>query len=195
MNPLDIVIAAFVLIPALLGVWRGMLWQIAVIVGLVGGAVGAVLFGPPLGSLLMPGSGWGELGMAAAVFVGVFIVVQLARWALRRLLAAIGLKWIDHLAGGLAAGACGAIAGAWLIMVLPLLLSEKPSVYERSLLLVHAEELACATGFPCSEDDHLEMRFDPSSLPGLPSNPWGFSLGHEPPGSDETTNGSIEPEE
>ncbi len=161
MSPIDIVLVAFVLVPALLGLFRGMLWPISVVVGLVAGGAAAAIFGPPLGSAVLPGSPWAPLAFAAAVFVAVFSVVQAARWLVRRMLSAIGLKWLDNLAGAVAAGAAGGLAGAWLVTSVLLFVPEAPPVYETSVLAAHAERLACRTGMPCGPEGVVRIAGHP----------------------------------
>lgn len=176
MNAIDILLGAFVMVPMLLGLWRGMLWPIAVVVGLVGGLIVGVLVGPPLGASFFPDVGWAPMAAAGVVFVVVFGAVQAVRWGMRRLMKAVRLKWVDHLAGGVASAAAGGIAGAWLVTTVALFLPEKPEAYESSLLAGHAEQVACRTGMPC-EDGSVSMRLgEDLELPGVQHILQRFSL-------------------
>ena len=166
MNHIDIVLIAFVLLPGLLGLWRGMLWPIAVTVGVVVGAITGLVFGPLLAEAFLPEAAWAPLAGGALLFVLVFSLVQGLRWLLRKILAALKLRWVDHVAGGLAAAAAGAIAGSWLITGVGMILPDKPPAYASSLLSGHAEAIACASGMPCDGDGPGNL-FDDSLLPDV----------------------------
>jgi uncharacterized membrane protein required for colicin V production len=150
-NPVDLFLLLCIAVPAALGLWRGMVGQLALVAGLVGAGAAAFVLGGEVAAWLLPeGPAWAPAAGAALAFFGVFIAIQIVGWGLRRLVAAMGLKWADHLGGGVAAAAAGGIAGAWCVTALALYLPERPAVYADSSLVTYAEQVACVTGLQCA---------------------------------------------
>ncbi len=163
MNLADVILCVCIIPPVLFGFWRGLLWQIGLLVGLVAGVLAAATLGPVVCDVLLPEAVWASLLGHLAVFVSVFLLVQLFRWLLHRGLVWLRLRWLDHLSGGVVAALTGALAGAWVIASVGFFAPEWMQTHkEDSYFGESAELLACETGFPC--DEEWEISFDAIGL-------------------------------
>ena len=110
MPVLDWIFLAVLLTSLLLGVWRGLVYEVLSLVSWVAAFVAAQWLAPTVASSL-PMSGATEMIRYAAAFVLVFIAVVLAvglvAWLMKKLVASVGLSPVDRLLGaafGLARG-------------------------------------------------------------------------------------------
>ncbi|MFI0546693.1 MAG: CvpA family protein [Brachymonas sp.] len=105
-NWIDYLCLAIVIISLLLGLWRGLIYEVFSLVGWVA-AFGlaqhyAAALQPKLAGLLALGN-WGSAGQYAlsfcVIFVAVLVLAGLLAWGLKQLTAAVGLKPVDRLLG------------------------------------------------------------------------------------------------
>jgi membrane protein required for colicin V production len=103
MTWLDWTLLAVLLVSALVGLWRGLVYEVLSVAGWVLAFVLAQAWAEPVGRLL-PMDGAAEPLRLAAGFALVFIAVAftagLLSWLVKKLVAAVGLRPVDRLLGG-----------------------------------------------------------------------------------------------
>jgi membrane protein required for colicin V production len=104
MTWLDWALLAVLLVSALVGLWRGLVYEVLSVAGWVLAFVLAQTWAEPVG-LLLPMDGAAEpLRLAAGfalVFVAVAFTAGLLSWLVKKLVAAVGLRPVDRLLGGM----------------------------------------------------------------------------------------------
>ncbi len=121
MNALDFAVLGLILLFAVRGYFRGFFRELFGLAAWVGAGVAAYLLGPGYGPAVsqryhLP-IAIGEALAAVAIFVGLYLVCQLAGWILNRLARMLFLGPVDR-AGGLVFGAAKAVAAATLFCML-----------------------------------------------------------------------------
>jgi membrane protein required for colicin V production len=105
-NWIDYLCLAIVIMSLLLGLWRGLIYEVFSLVGWVA-AFGlaqhdAAALQPKLAGLFALGH-WGSAAQYAlsfcVIFVAVLVLAGLLAWGLKQLTAAVGLKPVDRLLG------------------------------------------------------------------------------------------------
>ena len=103
MTAFDYVVLAIVGCSLLLGLWRGVVGEIIALAAWVLAFFAARMFGAEVGQALFSGTiadgGLRVVAGCAAVFVGVLVLMALARLAAQGLLKALGLSLTDRLLG------------------------------------------------------------------------------------------------
>lgn len=112
MPALDWIFLAVLLTSLLLGVWRGLVYEVLSLLSWVAAFVAAQWFAPTVASSL-PMSGATEMIRYATAFVLVFIAVVFAvglmAWLVKKLIASVGLSPVDRLLGAIFGVARGLI--------------------------------------------------------------------------------------
>jgi membrane protein required for colicin V production len=125
MSALDWVFLAVMAASLLLGVWRGLVYEVLSVISWIAAFVLAQWLAPDAAAML-PMGGAGEAIRYAAGFVVVFIAVvftgALLAWLIKKLVEAVGLRPIDRALGGL----FGLIRGAVLLLALAVVISMTP---------------------------------------------------------------------
>lgn len=115
MTPFDLVVIAVLLVSLLLGVWRGLVYEVLSLIGWPLAWLSSKLFAASVAPLL-PGK-QEALRVALAyvlVFVATLIIWGLLVWLLSKLIKAAGLGGMDRALGGL----FGLVRGVLVILVL-----------------------------------------------------------------------------
>jgi membrane protein required for colicin V production len=123
--PLDWVLLAILLISALVGVWRGLIYEVLSLVAWGVAFFVAQVFAADMGALLPMGSageGTRYLAGFAVVFLLALVVCGLTIALLTKLISAVGLRPIDRVLGGL----FGLIRGLLLLVALVLIVGITP---------------------------------------------------------------------
>lgn len=142
MSPVDLVFMALVVVPCVFGLWRGVVGGVAGPAGLILAGVAAMTEGPTVGDLILPEDPMAPLAGFAALFVGVWLVALLVGAGLKRLLAASGLSWADHVGGGLAGAVAGTLAASWVALMGPQLVPGAAGLWDDSHLLPYVDAVA-----------------------------------------------------
>ncbi|MCS6810156.1 MAG: CvpA family protein [Tepidimonas sp.] len=125
MGPVDLLLLAVWVVSVVIGWWRGLLYEVVSLLGWVAAFVVAQQGALTLAARL-PMEGWAPPLRYAAGFALLFVAVVLAAgllaWALQRGAAAVGLRPVDRMLGGM----FGALRGAVVLMVLALLVRQTP---------------------------------------------------------------------
>ena len=113
MNLLDFAVLAFILLLAVRGYFRGFFRELFGLAAWLGAGIAAYLFGPTYGPAVsarfqLPPA-IGQMLAALALFVALYLLLQLTGWVLHSVARAIFLGPVDR-AGGLVFGAAKAIA-------------------------------------------------------------------------------------
>lgn len=119
MSKLDIVVIALVLLPAIFGLFKGLVNVAITFLGIWGAFVVAGLFADDVVGWLAPTLGEGPLTAAlayAVVFVAVVLLAGLVGWLVTRSLKALDLQWANRLAGGAIGLCCGVLLACVLVV-------------------------------------------------------------------------------
>lgn len=99
----DAALLVVLLVSALVGLWRGLVFEVLSLVGWVAAYIAAQAFGPAAAVFLPIGTPGGPLNLGAAfvlVFLAALIVWGLASRLLRRVIHATPLQVVDRVLGG-----------------------------------------------------------------------------------------------
>lgn len=124
MAPLDWVILAVLLASVLLGLWRGLVYEVLSVLAWVAAFVLAQWLAPVVGRALPMGSTDEALRYAAGfalVFIAALFAGALLAWVTKKLVEAVGLRPMDRALGGLFGLARGAVFVLALAMLVHLL--------------------------------------------------------------------------
>ena len=125
MATLDWVFAAVLAASFLLGVWRGLVYEVLSVMSWVAAFILAQWLAPDAAALLPMGTA-GEPVRYAAGFVLVFIAVVFAggllAWATKKLVQAVGLRPVDRTLGAV----FGLMRGAVLLMAMAVVINMTP---------------------------------------------------------------------
>jgi membrane protein required for colicin V production len=120
MTGFDYTVIAIVLLSALLGWWRGLVYEVLSLLGWIVAGVVARLFAASAAPY-MPTALGAESARVAVAFVALFvatlIVGGIVAWLLSKLVKWVGLGWLDGLLGML----FGMLRGVLVVLVLVLL--------------------------------------------------------------------------
>ena len=122
---IDLALLAVLLVSALVGLWRGLVFELVSLLTWVAAWLVAVRWGSDLGEALQwgaPGSLWRPVAGHVLAFVGVLLLGALGARLLKMLIGATPLRWIDRLLGLL----FGAARGLLLCLALAALVSWTP---------------------------------------------------------------------
>ncbi len=117
MSPLDWVVVALLLGSMLLGLWRGLVYEVLSVLGWIAAFVLAPWFAADVGGALPMGDSAQALRSAAGfviVFVGVLFASSFVAWVVKKLVEAVGLRPIDRVLGAL----FGVARGVLLVLAL-----------------------------------------------------------------------------
>jgi membrane protein required for colicin V production len=152
MNGLDYAIITVIGLGAIYGFSRGALRMLTSLLSLLGGLYAASLYHGAAASLANrefgAGSATARIIGYIAVFVLVFLAIELAGNILIRLIQLVRMGWIDRLIGGATGAALGAIALGFAIMAMMVLLPARAEILKESrlapdLLAWNSTLLAC----------------------------------------------------
>jgi len=125
MSGLDVALLAVVLLSTVLGLWRGLVYEVISVAGWVAAFVLAQAYAPALAQWLPVEGFSAPLRLAAGfalVFMGVAFVGGLLAWGVKRLVRSVGLRPVDRILGG----GFGLLRGAVLLLALAVVVSMTP---------------------------------------------------------------------
>jgi membrane protein required for colicin V production len=120
MTGFDYTVIIIILLSALLGWWRGLVYEVLSLLGWVAAWVVARLFAASAAPYMPAGLGAESVRIAVAfvvLFVATLIVGGIATWLLSKLVKWVGLGWLDGLLGTL----FGMLRGVLVVLVLVIL--------------------------------------------------------------------------
>lgn len=115
MSGFDFAVIGILLVSLLLGLWRGLVYEVLSLLGWPIAFVLSKLFAGDIASMMAGVQEHIRIAVAyAVVFVAALIVWGVLAWLLSRLMKAVGLGWLDKLLGGL----FGLLRGGLVVLVL-----------------------------------------------------------------------------
>ena len=125
MNTVDGVLLFIVLVSAIVGMWRGLVYEVLSVVTWVTAFVLAQAYAGRVAAMLPFGEMSAALRTAAgfaAVFIGCAFAGGLVAWLVKRMVSAVGLRPIDRVLGG----AFGLLRGAVVLLALAVVVGMTP---------------------------------------------------------------------
>lgn len=136
MNILDYVIIALLLFCLIRGIFRGLVKELASIVGVLGGFYAAYTYFPVTAAWVAPWmshSTYANIVGFTLIFAGVCVVVAIAATLIRYLMKITFLGWADHFGGALVGTVKGAAVALVLVMMLTAFLPGNLAVLQNSI--------------------------------------------------------------
>lgn len=125
MNWVDGSLLAVLVLSIVLGIWRGLVYEVLSVAGWIAAFIVAQKYAEEVGNLLPMDQFAPALQMAAG-FVLVFVAVAFASgavsWLVKKLVASVGLRPVDRVLGG----AFGIARGALILLALTVVVSMTP---------------------------------------------------------------------
>ena len=148
MTWLDYTVITIALLSALLGWWRGLVYEVLSLLGWVAAILVTRLFAPsavPYMPAVLGTEAVRIVAAYAALFIGTLIIGGIMAWSLSKLVKFVGLGWIDGLLGVL----FGMVRGVLIVLALVLAagmtgLPKEPS-WRNAWLSKPLEKVALAT--------------------------------------------------
>jgi membrane protein required for colicin V production len=145
MNPFDILIIIILVVTLARGIFRGLVKELASIVGVLGGFYAAYsyypLLGPPLGRWI-PQPGWANIVGFVLLFTAVYLIVSILGVIIKYLLSIAFLGWVDRLCGALFGCLKGVLICAVLLVALIAFLPTNSSLVKDSMLSPYIKMIA-----------------------------------------------------
>jgi len=138
MNTLDIVFCVILGFLGLRGIFRGLVKEIASILGLILAFILANTFHMELAPMLakpLGGPGLANLAAYLAIFLGTLAVVFILATLIRKILKLIMLGWLDSIGGGALGFFKGALLCSIIVMALTAFLPSKATILTDSQLV------------------------------------------------------------
>lgn len=134
-NVLDIVIIGVLVIPAITGLFKGMVRTVFGLMGLVGGVLLSIVFARPLGLQIGNLLGItdyfiGKLAAFILIFLASALIGYFGGIAFKRLFSAANLGWLDRLLGGLLGLGQGIVIATAILIVIYLIPGTRPWLNE-----------------------------------------------------------------
>jgi membrane protein required for colicin V production len=138
MNTLDIVFCVILGFLGLRGIFRGLIKEVASILGLILGFILANAFHAELSPLLvrpLGGPGLANLAAYLGIFLGTVAAVFLLASLIRKILQLIMLGWLDSIGGGLLGFFKGALLCSIIVMALTAFLPSRATILTESQIV------------------------------------------------------------
>lgn len=163
MNTLDIVFCVILGFLGLRGIFRGLVKEVASILGLILGFVLANLFHAELAPRLegpLGGPGLANLVAYLGIFLGTVAAVFLAASLIRKILKMIMLGWLDSIGGGLLGFFKGALLCSIIVLALTAFLPSKATILTESRIVpyVNGFNTMLAEALPKDMRDQFLLR-------------------------------------
>ncbi len=150
---LDIILLLPIVYGLIRGIFRGLVGELTAIVAVVAGVVCAKMFAPEFSCYLTQLFTWNQSVCELIAYLLIFLVVTLCLHAvgklLARVLSAIALGWLNHLAGCIFGGLKWALVVSVLLNCFDMLDDQvhilKPSVKKNSIAYKPVKKLAAVT--------------------------------------------------
>jgi membrane protein required for colicin V production len=125
MNTVDVALLLVLLLSTVLGLWRGLVYEVISVAGWVAAFVLAQAYAEPVAQWLPIDGLSAPLKLAAAfalVFMGSAFAAGLIAWVVKKLVDSVGLRPVDRILGG----GFGLARGAVLLLALAVVVSMTP---------------------------------------------------------------------
>ena len=161
MNFFDIVVVIVLSYCIIRGGFRGVIKELAAIIGVLGGFYGAYTYYPHLAvhlSGFVSNAAYGNILAFLLIFCGVFIVISILGIIIRYVLNLVFIGWIDRL-GGLVFGVMkGGLIVAVLFIALTAFLPKGAPLIQKSRLAPYISKYSAAMAALVSDD--MKVKFE-----------------------------------
>ena len=137
MNTLDIAICVIVGFCFVRGIFRGIVREVASIIGVFIGLCAAYIYHPYLAdqlSILIPDVAYSNIVAFLLIFCAILFLVGLLGTVVRNMLKAAFIGWVDRIAGSLFGITKGILITSVVLVALTAFLPKKNSIIEKSVL-------------------------------------------------------------
>ena len=145
MNPFDILIIILLVVTLVRGVFRGLVKELASIIGVLGGFYAAYSYyahlAQPLGKWI-PQAGWANIAGFVLLFIGVYLIVSILGVVIKYLLSIAFLGWVDRLCGAIFGFFKGVLICAVLLVALIAFLPSGSTIVRGSMLSPYIKMIA-----------------------------------------------------
>ncbi|MDJ0781042.1 MAG: CvpA family protein [Desulfosarcinaceae bacterium] len=145
MNPFDILIIIIIVVTLIRGVFRGLVKELASIIGVLGGFYAAYSYYPFLGQPLgrwIPQPGWANIVSFLIIFTVIYLIVSILGVIIKYLLSIAFLGWVDRLCGTLFGAFKGVLICAVLLVALIAFLPASSNIVRASMLSPYVKKIA-----------------------------------------------------
>lgn len=149
-NYLDVAFLAILGLFLLRGLFRGLVEEVAGLVGVIGGVYLANKHNTEMAPYIhkvVADNAWVGILSYVLIFLAVLILVALVARMLRSILAVTFASWLDHVAGGLAGGAKGLLICSVLLALLMHFLPDAQFVKESRVIPYLSEITTLVRGY------------------------------------------------
>lgn len=165
MNPLDYVLALILGYCFVRGIFRGLVRELAAIVGVLGGFYFAYSYYPQMAATIMSwigAAGYADIIAFVLLFVAVYLVINITGAAIRYLLNIVFLGWTDRIGGALFGVVKGVLIVAVVVAMLTTFLPKNTKLLQESIMVRHTMVISAVLVRAASADvkrlfdDHLK---------------------------------------
>lgn len=145
MNPFDILIIIILVVTLIRGIFRGLVKELASIIGVLGGFYAAYSYYPYLGRPLgrwISHAGWANIVGFVFLFTVVYLIISILGVVIKYLLSIAFLGWVDRLCGVLFGALKGILICAVLLVALIAFLPTSSTVVRASMLSPYIQKIA-----------------------------------------------------
>jgi membrane protein required for colicin V production len=145
MNPFDILIIIVIIVTLIRGVFRGLVKELASIIGVLGGFYAAYSYYPylsrPLGRWISQ-AGWANIVGFIFLFTIVYLIISILGVVIKYLLSIAFLGWVDRLCGLFFGALKGILICAVLLVALIAFLPTRSNIVRNSMLSPYIKRIA-----------------------------------------------------
>ncbi len=155
MNPLDMLMVTILAYGLIRGVFRGLVREIASIVGVLGGFYAAYTYYPQVAKLIAPwitNTAYRNIISYLALFSVVVIIVGILAVIIKYLLNIAYLGWVDRVTGALFGGIKGMLVVCVIFIVLTAFLPKGSPVIKNAVLAPHVATVSEVMATVLSKD-------------------------------------------
>ncbi len=155
MNLFDIIILVILGFCMIRGGFRGLIKEIAAIIGVFGGFYGAYTYYPQVAQILskwVSNTAYGNIGAFMIIFCGVFLLISLLGLIIRYLMDLVFSGWLDRAGGVLFGLLKGTLIVSVLLVALTTFLPKGAPIIQNSLLSPHVSMVSSALAKVVSSD-------------------------------------------
>jgi membrane protein required for colicin V production len=145
MNALDLIIGLILAYTLIRGIFRGLVEEVASIVGVFTGIYGAVFYYPQVATFLnrwIAEAAYRNIISFLVIFGAIFVAVGILGVLIKYLLNIASLGWLDRLCGMAFGGIKGVLIAAVLLMALTAFLPRGTALIKQSQLAPHVSVIA-----------------------------------------------------
>ena len=140
----DIVVLVLIGVPALLGLWKGLVRQVIGLAGVAAAYIVAMKFFAPLAARYLSGfrPATGSVVAFLVIFFACLIAASLIGWVVEKVVGAAGLGILNRIGGGILGGAKGYLIVSVVVMMLIAFMPPHSSIFRGSRTMKYIQPMA-----------------------------------------------------